>query len=183
MMTQFSPQEGKTSLADIDYKFPKDVYPVGRLDHDSEGLLILTNDKSINNKLLNPENKHKKTYIAQIEGIPSNDALIKLENGVHFSSKGKKYISKLARAKLISQPDWILERSKPVKENLEKSWIEITITEGKNRQVRKMTGAINHPTLRLIRSSIEELSVKGLNPGQVMEISKNTVYKKLKLSQ
>lgn len=182
MMSQFSHQEGKTCLADLDYNFPRDVYPVGRLDHDSEGLLLLTNDKTINNTLLSPENEHSKTYLTQVEGLPNKKALTQLMAGVEISAKGVTHQTAIAKAKLTNQPEWIKERSTPIKQGLETSWVELIITEGKNRQVRKMTAAVGHPTLRLIRLSIENVSVVGLESGQVMELSKNTALKKLNLN-
>ncbi len=180
-MSQFSPQEGKTTLADLDYTFPRDVYPVGRLDHDSEGLLILTNDKSINSILLFPEHQHKKIYIVQVEGMLNKEELNLLESGVEISAKGKIHTTAPATVKLIEQPKWITERSKPVKQGLTTSWLELTVTEGKNRQVRKMTAAIGYPTLRLIRYAIEDITIDNLVPGRVIELSKNTFIKKAHL--
>ncbi|MBL4624531.1 MAG: pseudouridine synthase [Flavobacteriales bacterium] len=183
MLSQFTPEHGKTCLADLDYKFPRDVYPVGRLDQDSEGLLLLTNDKSINHELLTPEKKHSKTYLVQVEGVAAPEALQKLETGVDIKAKGETHHTAPAGTKLVEQPEWIHKREPPVRDDKTTSWIEISITEGKNRQVRKMTAAVGLPTLRLFRIRIEGIKITGLDQGRVMELSKNTAFNKLRLSQ
>lgn len=181
MLSQFSSEHGKTCLANLDYKFPRDVYPVGRLDQDSEGLLLLTNDKSINQELLAPEKNHSKTYLVQVEGLATNESLKALETGVDIKAKGVTHYTAPATIKIVKKPDWIEQRKPPVNETKTTSWIEISITEGKNRQVRKMTAAAGFPTLRLLRISIESLLVDGLEQGRVMELSRNTAFKKLAL--
>jgi 23S rRNA pseudouridine2457 synthase len=163
VLSQFTDEEGRKTLKDI-YSFPKDVYPVGRLDKDSEGLLILTNDKSLTDYLLNPKQRHEKEYFVQVEGIPTKEDLKKLAGGVII--EGKKTLP--ANAKIISDPK-IPERVPPIRErkNIPTSWISLTITEGRNRQVRKMTAAIGFPTLRLVRVRIKNIFLGNMSCGEV----------------
>ncbi|MCA1762440.1 MAG: pseudouridine synthase [Cryomorphaceae bacterium] len=167
MLSQFSPEGDKPTLAGLG-NFPKDVYPVGRLDADSEGLLILTNDKRINSKLLHPEEKRSKTYYAQVEGDISLEAIENINRGVEITVKGKKYRTLPAKCQKISEPI-LPERNPPIRfrKNLPTSWISLRVEEGKNRQVRKMTAAVGFPTLRLVRWAVEELCIDGMKPGQV----------------
>lgn len=171
MLSQFTREAGHPSLADLDFRFPKDVYPVGRLDHDSEGLLLLTNDPRINKAMLDPQSKKKKIYWVQVEGIPGDGALEKLKEGVTINLKGKRHHVKAFEAKRMSAPE-TEERNPPVNyvKHPINSWVELAITEGKNRQVRRMTAAVGYPTLRLIRYAIENISIEGMKPGVVMEI-------------
>jgi len=135
---------------------PSDVYPVGRLDKDSEGLLLLTNDNQFKNKLLDPKNKSPKTYQAQVEGDISEDAINALRNGVSIKLKKGPYTTQPCHAEKIEKPD-IPKRNPPVRyrASIPTSWIEITISEGKNRQIRKMCAKVGFPCLRLIRSKIK----------------------------
>lgn len=171
VLSQFTDSEGRKTLKDL-YDFPPDVYPIGRLDLDSEGLLLLTNDKTLTDLLLNPKNKHEKEYLVQVEGIPDKKALKKLEEGVLI--KGKK--TKPAKADIIDDPGFS-ERIPPIRErkNIPVSWIRLIISEGMNRQVRKMTAAEGHPTLRLVRVRIKTIELKELNFGEVRELTKNEI--------
>lgn len=163
---------------------PKDIYPVGRLDRDSEGLLILTNDKKFNHLLLDPKYAHRRTYFAEVDGHPDDGALKKLQKGVEISVNGKKYMTRPASAILLSHlpfeprdPD--INRIKhPVT-----SWLSLTLTEGKNRQVRKMTAAVGNPTLRLVRVAIGELQLGELKPGELRQISGKVIYLKTGIEQ
>jgi|TARA_B110000967_G_C18855073_1_gene546746 23S rRNA pseudouridine2457 synthase len=141
----------------------KNIYPVGRLDNDSEGLLILTDNGHFQNKLSNPENNIYKTYWAQVENIPNDQGLGQLREGIRI----KNYITKPAKVKLIEPPN-IWSRSTPIRERktIPTCWIELKISEGKNRQVRKMTAAISAPTLRLIRVGIGDYRLDKLMPGE-----------------
>lgn len=167
VLTQFTDKENRKTLASL-YKFPDDVYPVGRLDLDSEGLLLLTNDKTLTNYLLNPRNKHDREYYVQVEGIPDEKDLQKLRKGI-FLNDGK---TMPAKVKIIDDPKFP-PRVPPIRErkNIPTCWISITLIEGRNRQVRRMTAAIGYPTLRLVRVRIKNLLLGKLAHGKVKEIS------------
>lgn len=157
MLSQFT-REGKwNALCDLDYSFEKNVYPVGRLDADSEGLLLLTNDTRLNALLLQPKQHVTKTYLAQVEGLATATAITKLQQGVTFSANGKQHTTNALSVALIEAPNYITERIvAPIlpKRFPTTSWITLTIDEGKNRQVRKMTAAAGLPTLRLLRIGV-----------------------------
>lgn len=182
MLSQFTSEGAHKTLADLNFKFPIDVYPVGRLDADSEGIILLTNDKRVNSKLLEPANKHQRKYIIQLEGEVTNEALSLLEKGVKLNDKGTIYETLPAKATIVEPPE-LPERNPPVRfrKSIPTSWIELTIHEGKNRQIRKMTAAIGFPTLRLVRVSIEDLKLDKMENGIVQEISKSVFYSQLKL--
>lgn len=160
------------------FKVPKDVYAVGRLDQDSEGLLLLTNDKRINNLLLNPDHQHEREYLVQVDGDITEEACSTIEKGVVITVNGKSYHTKPCRVRKCTQPDWVTERQPPVRfrKNIPTSWISITLTEGKNRQVRKMTAAAGFPTLRLIRVRIGRLTLGHLEPGAIRELNARDCY-------
>lgn len=157
MLSQFTrevPQH--VTLADLDFKFGKHVYPVGRLDADSEGLLVLTNDKELNARLLNPLYKQPKTYWVQVEGAPTNEDLVPLREGIAIKVKKKTYKTAPAKAEVLTFVPPLPKRNPPirVRKSIPDTWISITITEGKNRQVRRMCAAIGFPVLRLVRVGI-----------------------------
>lgn len=169
VMSQFSADgnSGKSTLAD--YVDIKGVYPAGRLDYDSEGLLLLTDSGPLQHEISHPDQKMPKTYYAQVEGLITNEALSALEQGVTLNDGP----TKPAIAKQISAPD-LWERNPPIRhrENIPTSWISLTIKEGRNRQVRRMTAAVGFPTLRLVRMSIGEWQLADLQPGEyrVLEV-------------
>ncbi len=181
---QFSPEGNHPTLADLGYAFPTDVYPVGRLDTDSEGLLILTNDKKLNALLLHPSKRHARTYWVQVEGQITSQALQQLAQGVTFSLNGKPYHTLPAQAQAIEARE-IPERNPPVRfrKTVPDSWLALTLFEGKNRQVRRMTAQTGFPTLRLIRHSIEKLDRGALQPGEVQEIDGKLLYRLLQLEK
>ena len=163
VISQFSEHETYASLKDF---IPfKNVYPAGRLDSDSEGLLILTDNGILQNKISNPKNNLYKTYWAQVENNPDDHALESLRTGL----KIKDYFTKPALVERIIEPK-VWERDPPIRKrkNIPTEWIQIKISEGKNRQVRKMTAAISHPTLRLIRISIGDYNIDKLLPGDFL---------------
>lgn len=153
-----------------EFGFPKDVYPIGRLDWDSEGLLLLSDEKEWNDKLLNPKHAHERTYHVQVEGLATEDSISKLEKGIII--QGKK--TKPCKVKLLYHVDYP-ERNPPVRfrKLIPTSWIELKLTEGKNRQVRRMTASVGFPTLRLIRVAIGELKLSDLSPGKWHELNDN----------
>ncbi|MDX2362857.1 MAG: pseudouridine synthase [Crocinitomicaceae bacterium] len=168
-LSQFSGEETDLLLKDL-YDFPKDVYSVGRLDKDSEGLLLLTNDNKFKTQVLDPKSKYAKTYWVQVEGDITLEALELLENGsIVISHKGTKHTVSKAKCQIIDAPE-LPERTPPIRfrQSIPTSWIALTITEGKNRQVRKMTAAAGFPTLRLVRCSVGPFSLDNLNPGEVI---------------
>ena len=161
VLSQYSEHEGKITLAE--YIKQPDVYPAGRLDYDSEGLLLLTGNGPLQHRLTDPKHKLPKTYWAQVEGEISEQALQALRKGVEL----KDGVTRPAKAKKIDPPQ-IWDRNPPIRyrANIPTSWLELTISEGRNRQVRRMTAAVGYPTLRLIRQSIGPWSIDSLQPGE-----------------
>ncbi|WP_020533901.1 pseudouridine synthase [Flexithrix dorotheae] len=179
MLSQFSDDNGRATLGEL-FSFPKDVYPVGRLDQDSEGLLILTNDKNLNHKLLNPVFKHKRKYWVQVDGAITKQAVEQLANGVEIKVNKSQYRTLPASAMAIETPEKLPERNPPVRfrKNIPTSWLSLELTEGKNRQVRKMTAKVGFPTLRLIRVAIGKFELGSMQPGDVLEIPRRMAYQK-----
>lgn len=179
-MSQFSGEDGNPGLGTV-FELPKGVYPVGRLDLESEGLLILTNDKGLNHQLLDPKHGHTRTYWVEVDGTPTEDAMDQLRGGIDINVGGKLHHTLPATVSKI-EPE-ITERDPPVNriKHPNTSWLSISLTEGKNRQVRKMTAKIGHPTLRLIRVGIEQIDLFPMQSGELKMISRNVLYKKLRL--
>ncbi|MCB9234493.1 MAG: pseudouridine synthase [Bacteroidia bacterium] len=172
VLTQFTdPVGGKMTLGDV-YPFPKDVYPIGRLDEDSEGLLLLTNDPAMNKVWLDAG--VEKEYYVQVEGIPKESDLQPLRQGLELRIKKKAFRTLPAGARLLQPAPVLPERNPPIRfrQSVPDAWIAITLREGKNRQVRKMTAAIGFPTLRLVRWRMGPHTLEGLEPGQVRELKK-----------
>lgn len=166
VLCQFTDEKGRTTLADfIDQK---KVYAAGRLDRDSEGLVVLTDDGKLQHKITDPKNKMQKTYWAQVEGEITNKAISQLEKGIEL----KDGLTRPARAKMISEPRELWERTPPIRQrkHIPTSWIELSIREGRNRQVRRMTAAVGFPTLRLIRFSIGEWTIENIKNGEYKEV-------------
>ncbi len=161
VLCQFTDEQGRKTLAD--FITQKNVYAAGRLDRDSEGLLLLTDDGKLQSRITEPKNKMKKTYWAQVEGEITDKAIAQLQKGV----KLKDGLTRPAKAKIISQPKNLWPRKPPIRErkNIPTSWLELSITEGRNRQVRRMTAATGFPTLRLIRYSIGDWSIDNIDNG------------------
>lgn len=183
VVSQFTSTEGKQTLKDH-FHVPADVYPVGRLDYDSEGLLLLTNDASLNHRLLHPQFAHEREYWVQVDGAIDQKALHQLQNGVTIAVDGKQHTTRALSASLFTKAPPVPERNPPIRYRaaIPTSWISLVITEGKNRQVRKMTAQTGFPTLRLIRYRIMGLTMEGLLPGDIRELNKNDVYTCLKLT-
>jgi 23S rRNA pseudouridine2457 synthase len=177
VVSQFTSTEGKQTLKDF-FHVPLDVYPVGRLDYDSEGLLILTNDTALNHRLLNPQFAHEREYWVQVDGAIHQQALQQLQSGVTITVDGKKYHTRAVKASLFTQPPVVPKRNPPIRYRaaIPTSWISLILTEGKNRQVRKMTAQTGFPTLRLIRYRIAGLTIEGLMPGDMREMNRKDIY-------
>jgi len=169
VLCQFSPQEGRATLADH-IKIPN-VYPAGRLDADSEGLLLLTDDGKLQHDIAHPDQKAPKTYLVQVDGIPDADSLARLQAPLNLGD----FVTKPCKAVRIAEPSWLWPRNPPIRVRADQptSWLAITLQEGKNRQVRRMTAAVGLPTLRLVRSAIGEISLAShpLMPGEWMEVT------------
>jgi 23S rRNA pseudouridine2457 synthase len=175
VLSQFTSDTGKKTIAGL-FNFPENVYPVGRLDMDSEGLLILSDDKTLTEYLLNPNNRHEREYYVEVEGIPTKEELRKLETGVIIEGK----LTLPARAKILTKVK-IEPREVSIRfrKTVPDCWISLTLTEGRNRQVRKMTASIRHPTLRLIRVRIKNIGLCEMKPGEVRALN-DTEIKELK---
>ncbi|WP_026999700.1 pseudouridine synthase [Eisenibacter elegans] len=172
VLSQFTPEAPEDhTLAEL-ADFPPQVYPVGRLDKDSEGLLLLTNDNYFKTTLLNPKKQHWRSYWVQVEGVPTPEALEQLRQGVTISVQQKPYQTLPAKVRLLAQAPPVPERNPPIRfrANIPTAWLEISLVEGKNRQVRRMTAAVGFPTLRLVRNAIEDLKL------QDFDFSQTAVY-------
>ena len=166
VICKFRPEPGKRTLAD--FITIKGVYPAGRLDADSEGLLLLTDDGVLQSRISDPRDKLPKVYWVQVEGVPDDAALRALREGMVLSE----FKTKPAAARVIDEPDELWPRTPPIRHRakIPTTWLELSLREGKNRQVRRMTAHAGFPTLRLVRASIGQTSLGGLAPGQWREI-------------
>jgi 23S rRNA pseudouridine2457 synthase len=166
VICKFSPEPGKRTLAEF-IQVPN-VYPAGRLDTDSEGLLLLTDDGALQARISSPKFKLAKHYWAQVEGIATEEAMASLRRGVELGD----FTTQPAGARLIDEPPDLWPRDPPIRQRakIPTSWIELTLREGKNRQVRRMTAKAGLPTLRLVRAAIGTVNLEGLSPGQWREV-------------
>lgn len=168
VLCQFTPQDGRESLAD--YLRIPGIYPAGRLDADSEGLMLLTDDGALQHKIAHPDHKEAKTYLVQVDGIPDSAALMRLQAPINLGD----FTTQPCRAVRIAAPEWLWPRNPPIRVRADQptSWLAITLAEGKNRQVRRMTAAVGLPTLRLVRSTIGPFSLAShpLMPGEFVEV-------------
>ncbi len=182
MISQFvSPYEQRL-LGDLDFDFPEGTHAVGRLDDESEGLLILTTDKTLTNRLLHPAKKHLRVYLVQVKKQVETQTLETLRNGLEIVIKRRgAYKTQACDVRLIEQPTDLPARIPAVEEFEKHSWLQFTLTEGKNRQIRKMCAAVKHKCKRLIRTKIEDLDLGDMQPGEVREIEQQKLFALLKL--
>lgn len=171
VLSQFTAESGQRALAE--FNLPEGVYAAGRLDMDSEGLLLLSNDGNFINRLLSPMQGHARSYLVQVEGEPDDAALATLRQGVRI----RDYTTRPARVERLTDDPGLPPRDPPIRErrHIPTTWLRITLTEGRNRQVRRMTAAVGHPTLRLVRVSIGDLSLGDLRQGTWREVKRKDV--------
>lgn len=171
VLSQFTPEAGHLALNE--FGFPPEVYAAGRLDYDSEGALLLTDDGRLVKKLLDPKFEHPRTYLAQVDGDITPEALRQLSKGVVI----KGYHTKPCKAERVDAPEGLWERVPPIRyrANIPTSWVRLTLIEGKNRQVRHMTAAVGFPTLRLIRVKIGNIALGDLQPGQWRVVTERVI--------
>ncbi len=176
VLSQFTSTDGKKCLKDI-IEVERDVYPVGRLDYDSEGLLLLTNDPSINHQLLHPSFQHQRTYWVQVDGAITQAAADELAKGVTINIDGKQYKTKPAKVKLLPDSIQAPERNPPIRfrKSIPATWASIQLTEGKNRQVRKMFAAVGFPVLRLIRAQMGNYTIDKMQAGDLLHLTAEEV--------
>ncbi len=177
VLTQFSPEPGSAAQTLKDFVRVPGVYPAGRLDRDSEGLLLLTNDGWLQHQLTDPRFAHAKTYWAQVEGIPPREALETLASGVTL----RDFRTRPAQVRLLAADPPLPPRVPPIRYRaaIPTAWVELVISEGKNRQVRRMTAAVGHPTLRLVRVALGPLPLGNLAPGEYRELDTGEVRRLL----
>ena len=162
VLSQFRDTDGRATLGD--YIDVPGVYPAGRLDYDREGLILLTDDGKLQARISQPKSRTRKTYLAQVEGIATPEQLAQLVRGV----KLKDGVAKAASAHQVDEPAWLWDRDPPIRfrASIPDSWLEIVLTEGRNRQVRRMTAAVGLPTLRLVRYAVGDWTLDGIAPGE-----------------
>lgn len=168
VLSQFT-SDGSPNRPLAEFSFPKGVYPIGRLDADSEGLLLLSDETALNERLLHPTHGHRRIYWAQVERVPTTSALTELQRGVMIQDRR----TLPCRAQLLDPQPAMPPRTPPIRyrKNVADCWIALELVEGKNRQVRRMTAAIGHPTLRLVRVQIGEFTLGELPPGKWRELT------------
>jgi 23S rRNA pseudouridine2457 synthase len=182
MVSQFKSKDNVRLLGEIDFDFPEGTHAIGRLDKDSEGLLLLTTDKKVTRLLFQGKQPHKRTYVVQVKNVMSEETAAQLSAGISISAaKGLSFTTTPCSVELIDKPIYIHTALIPLHEKVKNSWVSITLTEGKFHQVRKMVAAVRHKCVRLIRVSIEDLHIDGIDPGEVKEVSRDYFYEKLKL--
>jgi 23S rRNA pseudouridine2457 synthase len=182
MVSQFKSTHNLRLLGDINFDFPEGTHAIGRLDKDSEGLLLLTTDKKVTRLLFQGKQPHKRTYVVQVKNVMTEETAAQLSAGITISAaQGQEYLTTPCSVELIDKPIYIQDALIPLHEKVKNSWVSITLTEGKFHQVRKMVAAVQHKCVRLIRVSIEDMNIEGINPGEVKEVSRDYFYETLKL--
>ncbi len=181
MLSQFVRIPKKKVLGDLNYNFPEGTNALGRLDENSEGLLILSTDKQLTGLLLKPENLHQRVYWVQVHGVVKQETLKLLEEGITIRMHKEDYFTKPCKARIIDTPSNLALRGHPVSEDKTTTWLELILIEGKFHQIRKMTAAVGHQTMRLIRTAIEDVLIEDMKPGEVRELLREEIYEKLKI--
>ena len=182
MVSQFVSTHKVRLLGDIDFDFPEGTHAIGRLDKDSEGLLLLTTDKRITRLLFQGKQPHTRTYLVQVKRIVSEETVQLLSNGVAISAPfDLQVMTQPCLVRLLKEPPEVSEPLVPLHPKVLNSWLEISLTEGKFHQVRKMVGVVKHPCVRLIRTSIEDIHLGNLKPGELREVSQEYFFSKLRI--
>lgn len=182
MISQFVSPYDQILLGDLNYAFPPGTNAVGRLDEDSEGLLILTTDKTLSKRLLHPDKRHVRGYVVQVDKKIEDPSLERMRNGLEIQVKRKgTYKTQPCSVKRIDKPIGLPPRENSFNERLPHSWLEVVLMEGKNRQIRKMCSAVRHKCRRLIRTRIENLELGNLQPGEVKEMGQKELFELLLL--
>lgn len=184
-LSQFSDEASHPGLLKLNLGLPKDVYPIGRLDRDSEGLLLLTNDNRLKTEMISPEGAHERRYWVQVEGEPQTQDLHAFERPMELTIRKNSFTTRPSSARVLKDLQ-ISERNPPIRHrlNVPTAWLEICLTEGKNRQVRKMTAHVGFPTLRLIRKGFGSLDIDQLEleAGKIQELTQEEAYQALRNS-
>jgi 23S rRNA pseudouridine2457 synthase len=182
MVSQFVSSHEVRVLGELGYDWPEGTHPIGRLDKDSEGLLILTTDKRVTRLLFQGEMPHRRTYLVKVKHVVSEESLARLREGLTIRVRGGGYyVTAPCEAERVGEPELLFVRASTTKDYTPVSWVRITLTEGKFHQVRKMVAAIGHRCIRLVRVSIEELTLGGLQAGEVREVAAAEFFERLKI--
>jgi 23S rRNA pseudouridine2457 synthase len=183
MVSQFISPDNVNLLGDLDFDFPEGTHAIGRLDNNSEGLLILTTDKRVTRLLFQSETPHKRTYWVQVEKIVGPEALEKLKSGIQIRISGDQYHTTVqCEVDIIERPSNLPPREHEFRADLAQTWLKMTLTEGKFHQIRKMVSSVRHDCKRLIRVSIEDLELGDMKPGEVREIEQKEFFKLLHIN-
>ena len=184
MVSQFVSSHEVRLLGDLDFNFPEGTHAIGRLDQNSEGLILLTTNKKITKLLFQGPIPHKRTYLVQVKNAMNVETANKLASGIEISAKtGTSFNTTPCEVQIVHKPLGLFEVGQPLHENVISTWVNITLTEGKFHQVRKMVAAVNHKCIRLIRVSIEDIQLGNMQPGEVVEISEEQFFKNLHLNE
>lgn len=182
MVSQFVSPDNVNLLGDLDFDFPEGTHAIGRLDNNSEGLLLLTTNKRVTKLLFESETPHKRTYLVQVEKVVNEERLLQLQTGITIRVKGGGYYTTTpCEVEIVQKPIDLPPRGHPFRDDLPQTWLLITLTEGKYHQIRKMVSSVYHHCKRLIRVSIEELELGNLQPGCVREVEEEEFFRKLKI--
>lgn len=184
MVSQFVSPDNVKLLGDLDYEFPEGTHAIGRLDNNSEGLLILTTNKRVTKLLFESDTPHKRTYLIQVEKMVSPETLQRLRTGISIKTKGKGgtlHMTSPCEVDIVDKPANLHKRDHEFRDDLPQTWLSMSLTEGKFHQVRKMVAEVYHPCKRLIRVSIEDLELGDLPPGGVKEIGEEEFFTKLRI--